>query len=107
MTKDDKNQDILSKLTNALKKFPEYTITIEGYANEYKKGLNVKDAATLSKNRAVTVANELQKLGIKKERLVTVGKGFDNPIIALKPNMTKEESDEMAVNRRVEFYLSK
>ena len=52
-------------------------------------------------------SKELTKIGIKAERMSIVGKGFDEPIIPLKPNMSKEEKDEMERNRRVEFYLIK
>jgi flagellar hook assembly protein FlgD/outer membrane protein OmpA-like peptidoglycan-associated protein len=107
MTKDDTNTMILDKLTKALKKFPDYTITIEGYANKYKKNLDEKAAMKLSDLRAVTIADELIKRGIAKNRIVTVGKGFENPIIELRDKMTNEELEEMAINRRVEFYLSK
>ena len=52
-----------------------------------------------------TVAKELNKRGIEKERMTIVGRGFEDPIIPLTKDMTKEEKEEMARNRRVEFYL--
>jgi flagellar hook assembly protein FlgD/outer membrane protein OmpA-like peptidoglycan-associated protein len=107
MTKDELNTTILDKLAKALKKFPDYTITIEGYANRYNKNLNEKLAMKLSNDRALTIADQLTKRGIAKTRIVAVGKGFENPIIELRDKMTLEELDEMAINRRVEFYLSK
>ena len=39
--------------------------------------------------------------------MTIVGRGFDDPIIPLRKDMTKEEREEMARNRRVEFYLEK
>lgn len=107
MTDDKKNLEILDLLSKALKKYSGYKITIEGYANEYKKGLDVKWAYELSKNRAVTVKDKLITKGIDKNRMETIGKGFENPIISLRDNITDEERKEMAINRRVEFYLSK
>ena len=107
MTEDMKNIEILEKLTAALEKFKDYNILIEGYANRWRTGLSEKDAYELSKERAEVVAEKLFARGIKKERMTTKGKGFDNPIIPLKAGMTKEQKQEMAVNRRVEFYLEK
>lgn len=107
MTEDEKNIEILDKLTTALQKFEDYKVLIEGYANRWRTGLSDKDAYELSKERAEVVADKLNVRGIKKERMTTEGKGFENPIIPLKAGMTKEEKQEMAVNRRVEFYLEK
>ncbi len=107
MTDDKKNGEILSRLSNALKKFPNHKISIEGYANEYKKGLNENQALKLSEQRSVIVSNELHKRGIDKSRITLLGRGFENPIIPLRDNMTEDEKKEMAINRRVEFYLSK
>lgn len=107
MTDDKKNLEILDLLSKALKKYSGYKITIEGYANEYKKGLDVEWAYELSKNRAISVRDKLVMKGIEKIRMETVGKGFENPIIPLRDKITDEERKEMAINRRVEFYLSK
>ncbi|HNZ26996.1 MAG TPA: FlgD immunoglobulin-like domain containing protein [Spirochaetota bacterium] len=107
MTEDKKNLEILDLLAKALKKYSEYKISIEGYANEYKKGLDVKWAYELSKNRAVAVRDKLVTKGIGKNRMETIGKGFENPIIPLRDKITDEERKEMSINRRVEFYLSK
>ena len=107
MTDDKKNGEILTLLAKALKKFPTHIISIEGYANEFRKGLNEKQALKLSEQRSITVSNELQKRGIDKSRISTIGRGFENPIVPLKDNMTEDERKEMAINRRVEFYLSK
>ena len=73
----------------------------------FRSGLSEKRAIELSEDRAKLVSNELNKRGIKKERMTIEGKGFKNPIIPLKGGMTKEQRKEMAVNRRVEFYLEK
>jgi outer membrane protein OmpA-like peptidoglycan-associated protein len=107
MTADRKNIEILEKLTAALKRFGDHKILIEGFANRYATGLDEKKAYTLSKERAEVVLDKLNKRGIEKVRMTTKGKGFEDPIIPLKAGMTKEQKQEMAVNRRVEFYLEK
>ncbi len=107
MTSDEKNVEVLKLLSNALKKYPQHNIIMEGFANRYAEKLNEKIAKELSEDRAKTVSKELNKRGIKKERMTIVGRGFDDPIIPLKKNMTIEEKAEMARNRRVEFYLEK
>lgn len=107
MTNEPKNKDILNKLAKAMKKFADYNITIEGYANEFRKGLDESAAEKLALQRAITVSNELIKRGIAKTRLTSLGLGFKNPIIPFKEGMSSEEKEEMAINRRVEFYLSK
>ena len=107
MTEDEKNIEILDKLTDALKRFPDHKVLIEGYANRWRTGLSDKHAYELSEERAEVVLDKLNKRGIEKARMTTKGKGFEDPIIPLKANMTKEEKQEMAVNRRVEFYLEK
>ena len=107
MTEDKKNNEILDMLITALKKFQSNKIIIEGYANRYRKGLNETNAKKLSLDRAKTIADELVKRGIDSERINYLGKGFNNPIIPLKDKMTPEERKDMAVNRRVEFYIEK
>jgi outer membrane protein OmpA-like peptidoglycan-associated protein len=107
MTNDKKNIEVLNLLSKALKKYPHHNIKMEGFANRYANNLNEKIAKDLSENRAKTVSRELSKRGINKQRMTIVGRGFDDPIIPLKKNMTKEETAEMARNRRVEFYLEK
>jgi flagellar hook assembly protein FlgD/outer membrane protein OmpA-like peptidoglycan-associated protein len=107
MTDDRKNIQILERLSLALKKFPHHTIGLVGYANEYRKGLNEKTAQKLSEQRASTIQRELEKRGISRSRLSTKGKGFADPIIPLREDMTEDERKQMAINRRVEFYLSK
>jgi outer membrane protein OmpA-like peptidoglycan-associated protein len=107
MTDEAKNIEILNLLVKALTKYPAYTILLEGYANRYEEKANEKQGYKLSQNRANVISKELQKRGIAKERMTTIGKGFENPIIQLRDNMSDEERKEMNVNRRVEFYLTK
>lgn len=105
MTNDKKNIEVLDLLSNALKKYPHHNIRMEGFANRYAENLNERIAKELSEDRAKTVARELNKRGIDKGRMTIVGRGFEDPIIPLTKDMTKEEREEMARNRRVEFYL--
>ncbi len=107
MTFDPKNREVLDLLAKALNKYPQHIITLEGYANKYAENLNETAAKDLSLKRAQTVVRELSKRGVKTNRMKIVGRGFDNPIIPLKPHMSKEEQQEMEKNRRVEFYLEK
>jgi outer membrane protein OmpA-like peptidoglycan-associated protein/flagellar hook assembly protein FlgD len=107
MTSNKTNEEILAKISTALKKFPNHKIMIEGYANRFRKGLSSKKAKSLSSERAKVVAAKLVKLGVPSSRISTKGMGFSNPIIPLRDGMSKEEIKEMKINRRVEFYLSK
>lgn len=107
MTDDPKNKNILDLLVNALKKYPQHNIIIEGHANKFTKFANERRGQRLSEQRSQTIANELTKRGISGKRLTSIGKGFDEPIIPFREGMTLEELEELAVNRRVEFYLSR
>jgi len=107
MNDDPKNKDILDLLVNALKKYPQHNIIIEGHANKFTKLANERRGQRLSEQRSHTIANELTKRGIALTRMTAIGKGFDEPIIPFRDGMTAEELEELAVNRRVEFYLSR
>lgn len=107
MTDSPKNKRVLDLLGKALRKYRQYTITIEGHANRFTWGLDEQMARDLSKQRAQTIAMELVKRRIPMNRMTIVGKGFDDPIIPLRKGMTKEELEARKVNRRVEFYLQK
>lgn len=107
MTDSPKNKRVLDLLGKALRKYRQYTITIEGHANRYTWGLDEQLARDLSKKRAQTIAMELVKRRIPMSRMVIIGKGFDDPIIPLRKGMSKEELEARKVNRRVEFYLQK
>jgi outer membrane protein OmpA-like peptidoglycan-associated protein len=107
MTDSPKNAEVLGLLANALKKYEKNKILIEGYANRYKERLDEKVALELSEARARAIVDKLVEEGIDSGRMTIKGRGFDNPIIPLKKKMTKEESLEMEINRRVEFYLDR
>jgi len=104
MTTDNKNGTILNMLADALNKYPNYKIVVEGYSSEWKTGLSENTGYELSVDRAKLIVNELIKRGVKKENMIVKGKGFEDPIVPLKIIMTLEEKEKMKINRRVEFY---
>ena len=104
MTDSPKNKKILDLIAKALKKYRQYHITVEGHANRFKKGLDEVKAKKLSEQRAKKVVEQLSKRGISIKRMTIYGKGFDNPLVPLTKDAKK---DELARNRRVEFYLDK
>ncbi|NLJ83142.1 MAG: OmpA family protein [Bacteroidales bacterium] len=87
----------MSELDNVYKLLvdnPDIKVEISGHTD------NVGSAAynkKLSQERANSVVNYLIKKGIKNERLIAVGYGFDKPIA---PNTTEEGRQK---NRRTEF----
>lgn len=104
MTNSPKNEKILGLLVKALKKYSQYRILIEGHANKFKEGLNEKIAKDLSDERAKFILSILTKKGIAAARMSALGRGFDVPLVPLSESVTAEE---LAKNRRVEFYLDK
>jgi outer membrane protein OmpA-like peptidoglycan-associated protein/flagellar hook assembly protein FlgD len=114
MTDDQKNLNVLKKLTSKLKKFGSYKITVEGHANKFITGTYFEARAKdLSLKRAVTIANYLDKNGVSKSRMTIDGKGGEVPIYipAAEKDMTAEQKEKnqlnLEKNRRVEFYLEK
>lgn len=102
------NKFVLGRISEILKKYKAYQIEIRGYAvvtrwadpaaaeREQKEEL-----LPLSKERALTVLNDLVKRGISPSRMTAVGEGGKNPIV---PNSDLENRWK---NRRVEFILRK
>ncbi|GAB3332388.1 hypothetical protein GCM10027299_38820 [Larkinella ripae] len=71
------NRENIDKLAEALKKYDDTEVLIEGHAdNSGSDQHNLK----LSERRAKTVANLLQSEGIKGNRLVEKGYGESQPI---------------------------
>lgn len=101
-----KNREILIKLAEIFKRYPEYTIQIEGHANHR---MNPDDRAgileqeeiliPLSLERAESVKQALIELGIEGERIVASGIGGADPIFPFDDNLNSWK------NRRVEFIL--
>lgn len=104
MVDSPKNMKVLNMLSKALKKYGSYKITIEGHANKFTEKIDEDKARALSEQRAQVIAARLKKLGISGNRMTAVGRGVDVPLVPFGPNVTKEQ---LAKNRRVEFYLEK
>ena len=87
----------LLKFAASLKETPETDVTIYGHTdNTGSRDVNVR----LSRDRAESVAAFLVSNGIRKDRLTTEGKAFDEPVA---DNSTAEGR---AQNRRVEVYIT-
>ncbi len=99
----DSNKYTLDKVTEQIKRYPQYNLVIEGHANNTSgtEEENIKDLIPLSKHRAETIATELNKRGVPWDRMSTVGLGGSFPIVP------RELRDEWWKNRRVEFLLKK
>ncbi|MDE5775672.1 MAG: OmpA family protein, partial [Treponemataceae bacterium] len=96
------NVRVLKRVSEVLKKFPDYTVTVVGHAN--KTGAAGEDGIllTLSDSRAAHVKDWLVKNGgIPTERLSSQGKGASEPVAAF------NDSANWWKNRRVEFILHK
>jgi flagellar hook assembly protein FlgD len=103
-----KNMAVLRKLALVLNKFPEYKITLEGFAvsefwNDPKTAAKEQETQLLplSRDRAEEVKNGLVLLEVNAARFTVKGLGSDQPIV---PNSDLENRWK---NRRVEFYLDK
>lgn len=103
-----KNEYVLSRLTEILKKYDDYKIVIEGHAVSVFWDDSVKaeqeennELIPLSRARAETVKNYLTKLGINSNRMSTKGLGGQKPIVPHGDLINRWK------NRRVEFLLIK
>ena len=104
------NERVLKRIAEILNKFKNYTVTIEGHANnvsgteaeetqdtvQYGKALK-----PLSQERAEFVKEQLKKNGVDSARLTAVGRGGSQPVVA------RSDKDNWWKNRRVEFILNK
>jgi hypothetical protein len=95
------NERVLRRVATILGKFKEYTVTVEGHANNIGPGMNVAVAKSLSERRADFVRAFLTRNGVTAARLSSVGRGVDVPVVPL------EDRDNWWKNRRVEFILNK
>lgn len=105
----ENNERVLKRVADVLQKFPDYTITIVGHANNIT-GTEAEETSTangniplipLSKDRAEFVKSRLKEYGIDERRMATEGKGGRERIAALK------DVENWWKNRRVEFLLHK
>lgn len=106
-----KNIEILNRIAEILKKFPDYKITIQGHANrtsdneqeETVDNLKVWGRALvpLSKERADAIKAYLVKKGVSASSVSTDGMGGTKPVV------NPKDKDNNWKNRRVEFLLVK
>ncbi len=92
----EESKKILDEIAGILEKHPEAKISIVGYTDS--KGddeYNLK----LSKNRAKSCAQHLEKDGVHADRISWSGKGEADPIA------TNDTEEGRAKNRRVEFVV--
>ncbi|MBI9099435.1 MAG: OmpA family protein, partial [Spirochaetaceae bacterium] len=104
----EKNEKILSRIAEILKKYSSYGILIEGnaastkfYNQKLAEKEEIEELQPLSLQRAETVRNSLISLGVSRGRLDVIGKGGTNPVV---PHSDLENAWK---NRRVEFILRK
>ena len=105
----DNNIRVLKRIAEILNKFKDYTVTIEGHANNVS-GTEAEETSTangniplepLSKTRAEFVRQKLIEYGVDGSRLSAVGRGGRQPVVA------RSDKDNWWKNRRVEFILNK
>jgi peptidoglycan-associated lipoprotein len=70
-------QTILQKQAQWLKQYPQFTVTIEGHADE--RGTREYNIA-LGAKRATTVRNYLAQNGISEQRVKTISYGKERPV---------------------------
>ena len=105
----DNNARVLKRVSEILKKFKDYKVTIVGHANrisdnsaeETEEGVWGKALISLSEQRAEYVKSKLVKFGINSSRLSVEGKGGTEPVADRKDTSVNWK------NRRVEFILEK
>lgn len=104
----EKNEKILARIAEILKKYSSYKILIEGnaastkyYNQKLAEKEEIEELQPLSLQRAETVRGSLISLGIARGRLDVEGKGGTNPVV---PHSDLENAWK---NRRVEFILIK
>ena len=90
-------QAALSRIAYNLKQFPDTDVTIVGFTDITG---SAQFNQTLSLERAQSVMNDLESLGIPAARMKAMGEGENNPIAS---NAT---AAGRAQNRRVEFYIT-
>ncbi len=105
----DNNIRVIKRIAQILNKFKEYTVRIEGHANNVS-GTEAEETSTangniplvpLSEARAETVKRMLTEFGVAESRLSTVGVGGRQPVVP------RSDKDNWWKNRRVEFILDK
>lgn len=105
----DNNIRVLKRIATILNKFKDYTVKIEGHANNVT-GTEDEETSTangniplvpLSEQRAEFVKQQLKKNGVDLNRMESVGMGGRKPVVK------RSDRDNWWKNRRVEFILNK
>ncbi len=105
----ENNERVLKRIAEILNKFKDYTVTIEGHANNVS-GTEEEETSTangniplepLSQKRADFVKEKLVQYGVDSNRLTAIGRGGRQPVVA------RSDRDNWWKNRRVEFILNK
>ena len=94
----------MKRVSQILKKFKDYNVTIEGNANNLTgtQSEEMKEVLPLTQARAEFILNWLnEKGGISKSRLKAVGNGSKSPLVNMR------DLENRWKNRRVEFVLVK
>ena len=99
----DNNVRVLKRIAEILNKFRDYTVRVEGHANNVTntEKEEIEELVPLSQARAAFVKEELRKYGVSSARLSTVGLGGRQPVVP------HTDRDNWWKNRRVEFILNK
>lgn len=98
----ENNFRVLSRVSEILKKFRDYKVTIEGNANNLSgTAVEEEEVRLLSEQRAQFVRDWLIRDGVPAANLTAIGNGSKNPLTLSK------RIDEKWINRRVEFILRK
>ncbi len=104
----DQNRAILERIATLFTRFPDYDLTVEGYANavfwdnpERLAAEQKDELLALSQKRAETVRQALILLGVDGSRINTLGYGGSRPVAAF------SDRENRWRNRRVEFILSR
>ena|GEM_PF-140607 len=98
----ENNVKVLSRISEILKKFRDYNVTIEGNANNISgTAEEEEEVRLLSEQRAKFVREWLIKDGVPASNLSAMGNGSKNPATP------SSNLDDRWKNRRVEFILKK
>lgn len=104
----ERNEYVLDRLAEILKKYRQYKITIQGHANVTKfwdpalaAAEQEEELLPLSEERAFTVMSSLIERNIGKDRLSAEGVGGRQPLVPF------DDAENRWKNRRVEFILEK
>ena len=106
--KANRNNKTLKRLVEIFQKYRDYSIRIDGHANNLfwddpvkASEEEIEELIPLSRERALAVKEALVKLGLDSERISIVGSGGKYPIVPFRDTVNRWK------NRRVEFILIK